>query len=105
MSSPPTVKTDQRKGKGVIPPPCNGVGAGFGLSAHGQKSDINMHAPEEKREDNNNPSLFCFAAACAPFCLSNEYKYHKTGPVHRKTLQRVNVRMNSTNCSLEMSSG
>ena len=51
--------------KGEIPPPCEGAGASVGMSTRGQNSDINMHTPQEKRDDNDFSSLFCFAPSHA----------------------------------------
>ena len=77
--------------KGEIPSPCERVGAGFGLSARGQNSDINTHAPEEKNEDNDYPSLFCFAPARAPFRLMNTSTTGQARPPAWQALARARV--------------
>jgi len=46
-----------KTGKGIILSPLQADGR-FGLSARGQNSDINTHAPKEKREEDDYPSLF-----------------------------------------------
>ena len=71
-----------KTGKGRIMSPLRVGGGRFGLSARGQNSDINTHAPKEKREEDDYDTPPSFALLLGTRALSsnkNKYKSERAG--------------------------